>query len=186
MGLTERELCLNRQNDAADVLTPPHPLPWLAVVVKPRHERAVQDGLIQKGLESFLPQYWAARAWSDRVKRLELPLFPGYLFCRFEYGRRLPVLRTPGVRSIVSFGPEAIPVPDEDIQRIRWMVTSGCSIEPWPFLKDGQRVRVADGPLTGLEGTLTGFRGTWRVVVGLDLLQRSVAVQFARDQITPL
>jgi transcription antitermination factor NusG len=186
MGLTERELCPNGRNDLAAVLPPANPLPWFAVVIKPRHERAVLDGLSQKGLESFLPQYWAARAWSDRVKRLQLPLFPGYVFCRFEYGRRLPVLRTPGVRSIVSFGAEAIPVRDEDIERIRRMVTSGCSVEPWPFLKDGQRVRVADGPLTGLEGTLTGFRGTWRVVVGLDLLQRSVAVQLARDQITPL
>jgi transcription antitermination factor NusG len=186
MGPTQRELCPNWQNDGAVVLPPVKPLPWFAVAIKPQHERAVADGLFQKGLESFLPMYWAARRWSDRVKRLQLPLFPGYVFCRFEYGQRLPVLRTPGVRSIVSCGPEVIPVPDEDIDRIRRMVTSDCSIEPWPFLKAGQRVRVNDGPLIGLEGTLAEFRSTWRVVVGLELMQRSVAVQLARYQITPL
>jgi len=96
------------------------------------------------------------------------------------------VLRTPGVRSILSFGQVVIPVPDEDIERIRRMVTSGYSLEPWPFLKTGQRVRVSGGVLTGLEGTLTELRGSWRVVVGLELLQRSVAVQLTRDQVTPL
>ena len=186
MGPTGRELYSNWQNDRAGVVPPANPLPWFAVVIKPQHERAVQDGLCQKGLESFLPTYCAARRWSDRVKRLQLPLFPGYVFCRFEYGQRLPVLRTPGVRSIVSFGPEIIPVPNDDIDRIRRMVISGCGVEPWPFLNVGQRVRVHDGPLTGLEGTLTEFRSTWRLVVGLELLQRSVAVQLARDQITPL
>src|ERR1035441_6663225 len=128
MGPTGRELYSNWQNDRAVVLPPANPLPWFAVVIKPQHERAVQDGLCQKGLESFLPTYCAARRWSDRVKRLQLPLFPGYVFCRFEYGQRLPVLRTPGVRSIVSFGPEIIPVPNDDIDRIRRMVISGCGV----------------------------------------------------------
>jgi len=186
MGLTQRELCPNRPNDTATALLPENILPWFAITTMPHHEHAVQNGLVQRGLDSFLPTYCAARRWSDRVKRLQVPLFPGYVFCRFDYNHRLPVLRTPGVRSVLSFGAEAIPVSPEDIDRIRRIVTSGCPIEPWPFLKDGQRVLVNDGPLSGLEGVLTEFRSRWRVVVGLELLQRSVAVQFDRDQITPL
>jgi transcription antitermination factor NusG len=186
MGPTERELCPNRPNDTAAGLKPENILPWFALTTKPHHERAVQDGLLQRGLDCFLPTYCAARRWSDRVKRLQVPLFPGYVFCRFDYHHRVPVLRTPGVRSVLSFGAEAVPVPPDDIDRIRRIVTADCAVEPWPFLKDGQRVRVNHGPLTGLEGLLTEFRSNWRVVVGLDLLQRSVAVQFDRDQITPI
>ena len=186
MGLTERELCANRQEGCAPLLPPATPLPWYVITVKPQHEQTVQYGLAQKGYEIFAPTYWAARRWSDRLKRLQLPLFPGYVFCHLGFGVRLSILRTPGVRSIVSFGTEIIPVPNEDIDRIRRMVTSGCSIEPWPFLKVGQRVRVHCGPLTGLEGILAEFRNTWRVVVGLELLQRSEAVQLSPDQITPL
>jgi transcription antitermination factor NusG len=161
-------------------------LPWFAVVVKPQHERSVQEGLLQKNVESFLPTYWASRRWSDRVKRIQLPLFPGYVFCRFDYALRQPVVCTPGVRSIISFGAQAIAVPNEEISAIRRMVASGYFIEPWPFLKEGQRVRVNEGPLVGLEGTLTELRGASRVVVGLELLQRSVAVQMARDQVAPV
>ena len=162
------------------------PLPWFAVVIKPQHERAVQEGLHQKGLESFLPLYRATRRWSDRLKHLQLPLFPGYVFCRFERSGKVPVLRTPGVRSIVSCGTEMLAVPEEEIDRVRLMASSGAAVEPWPFLKTGQRVRVCDGPLAGLEGILAEVRNATRVVVGLDLLQRSVAVQLNRDQILPV
>lgn len=186
MGPTVRELCPNSQIGGLAALPPNDPLPWLAVSIKPRHERAVEEALRQREIESFLPTYCAAHRWSDRVKRLHMPLFPGYVFCRFNQNQRLHVLRIPGIRSVISFGSQLIPVPDEEIDRIRRMVTSGCSIEPWPFLKSGQTVRINDGPLTGLEGILAEFRSTWRVVVGLNLLQRSVAVQLSRYQITPL
>lgn len=186
MGATERELCSGLRGDGAAVPSLTESLPWFAIVSKPQHERAVHDALLQKNMDSFLPTYWAARRWSDRVKRLHVPLFAGYVFCRFEYAKRVPVLRTPGVRSIVCFGSEIVSIPDGDIDRIKLMVASGCCLEPWPFLNAGQRVRVHDGPLIGLEGLLTEFRGTCRVVVSLELLQRSVAVQFSRDQITPL
>lgn len=159
-------------------------LSWFAVISKPQHERVVHDGLTQKGLESFLPTYLASRRWSDRVKRLALPLFPGYVFCRFEVDQYVPVVRTPGVRSVVSFGADIPSIPDHDIERIRLMTASGLAVDPWPYLQNGQRVRVNDGPLMGLEGILAESRGTWRVVVNLELLQRSVAVQFAREQIS--
>jgi transcription antitermination factor NusG len=179
MGLTERELCATGRNTRSETF------PWLALTIRPQHERAVHDGLRQKGLESFLPMYWTTRRWSDRVKRLQLPLFPGYVFCRFDFARRLPVLQTPGVRSVVSFGSEVVPIPDTDLERIQQMIDTGFPVEPLPYLQAGQRVRVNQGPLAGLEGTLSEVRNRWRVVVGLDLLQRSVAVQLDRSHITP-
>ena len=178
MGPTERELCPDETSTA-------DPLLWFAVVSKPQFERAVEQAVHQKGLECFLPMYCAARRWSDRVKRLQLPLFPGYVFCRLRRSSRVPVLRIPGVRSIVSFGAEPLAVPEQEIERVRLMASSGAAIEPWPFLKVGQRVRVQDGPLFGLEGILAETRTATRVVVGLEILQRSVAVQLNRNQIRP-
>ena len=162
------------------------PLPWMALMVRPQRERIVQEGLEQKGLTTFLPMYWSAHRWSDRLKRLQVPLFPQYLFCRADRGIRTAVLRTPGVRSIVHFGAEVIPVPELEIEQIQRLVSSGVAIEPWPFLRLGQRVRIAGGPLCGLEGILAEVRNTTRVVVGLELLQRSVAVQLSRDQVRPV
>ena len=161
-------------------------LPWFALVVRPHHEQTVRDGLTMKGLENFLPQYTAMRHWSDRSKRLSLPLFPGYVFCRFEPGRPTPVLRTPGVRSAVSFGKILTSIPESDIQRLRLIVDSGSGVEPWPYIQVGQRMRINAGPLAGLDGILQEVRNTWRIVVGVDLLQRSIAVQLERDQVTPL
>jgi transcription antitermination factor NusG len=161
-------------------------LPWFAIVSKPQHERTVLDGLVQKNLEGFLPSYWATRRWSDRMKRVQAPLFPQYVFCRFDPDRRLPVLQTPGVRSIISFGTRPTSIPEGEIERIRAIVASGSPLEPWPFLKAGQRVRVDDGPLAGLEGILAEGGNIRRVVVSLELLQRSVAVQFDRAHISPM
>lgn len=155
-------------------------------MVKPQRERVVQEGLDQKGLETFLPMYWATHRWSDRVKRLKVPLFPQYVFCRADRNHRAAVLRTPGVRSIVGFGAEVVPVPEWEIEQIQRLVSSDNAIEPWPFLRLGQRVRVNGGPLSGLEGILSEVRNTTRVVVGLELLRRCVAVQLSRDQILPL
>ena len=178
MGPTVRELC-PAQADPADSL------PWFAVVIKPQHERTAYEGLRQRGMESFLPTYRATRRWSDRLKQLEVPLFPGYVFCRFEKTRKVPVLRTPGVRAIVSSGSEMLPIPGPEIDRVRQMVAGSAGVEPWPFLKTGQKVRVCDGPLVGLEGILSELRNAAYVVVGIDLLQRSVAVQLSRAQIRP-
>jgi transcription antitermination factor NusG len=185
MGLTERELCPHQQSGepaAVETVAPP----WFAVVIKPHHEQTVRQALLEKGLESFAPTYTAVQRWSDRLQRLQLPLFPGYVFCRFARNNRVPVLRTPGVRSIVSFGSEMMPVPEQEIERIRWMVSAAPAVEPWPFLRAGQRVRVQHGPLAGIEGILAEVRNTTRLVVSLEMLQRSVAVQLNRDEIRPL
>lgn len=186
MGPTQRELRPIWPAEPASTSVSDKALPWFSIVSKPQHERAVCDGLTQKGLETFLPQYEATRRWSDRVKRLQLPLFPQYVFCRFDPARRWQVLQTAGVRSIVAFGGESAAIPDHDIERVRALVASHLTLEPWPFLKTGQRVRVQEGPLEGLEGIIADASGTHRVVVSLDLLQRSVAVQIDRARVSPL
>jgi transcription antitermination factor NusG len=158
---------------------------WFALTVKPRHERAAAGALRVKGLEDLLPLYRTRRRWSDRMKELELPLFPGYVFCRFAARQRTAVLATPGVRSIVGFGRQATPVEEEEIGAIRAMIASGLPLGPWPYLRAGQRIRIEGGPLRGVEGILLEASDACRVVVSVNLLQRSVAVQVDRQAIGP-
>jgi transcription antitermination factor NusG len=156
---------------------------WFALTVKPQHERAVAGALKVKDLEEFLPLYRDRRRWSDRIKELELPLFPGYVFCRFDPCRKASVLATPGVRSVVSFGRTPVPLAESEIESIRAMIASGLPVGPWPFLNTGQTVRIEHGPLCGLEGILVQLKDAWRVVVSVPLLQRSVSVELDRCMI---
>jgi transcription antitermination factor NusG len=160
--------------------------PWFALEVKPLHERAVADLLAAKSNDVFLPTQQCTRCWSDRKKVLHQPLFPGYVFCRVDAFRRVDVLRTPGVRSIVSFGGTHIPVPEEQIEGIRRIVASGFPVETLPLCTLGAKVRVRNGPFIGLEGILSSVREKSRLVVNLELLQRSVAVQIDRSAISPI
>jgi transcription antitermination factor NusG len=162
------------------------PFNWYALVVKPNHEKAVLAHLKAADFEASLALYRARRRWSDRIKEVTLPLFPGYVFCHFSYEGRLAVLRIPGVRSIVSAGPNLAPIPAREIAAIEAMVRSGLPVQPWPFLKVGQKVRVTSGPLRGVEGILVEFRKTWHVIVSVELLQRSVAAEIDRDSVSPL
>ena len=150
---------------------------WFALQVKPRHEKKVAEALRRKDLEDFLPRYLALRRWSDRVKPLELPLFPGYVFCRFDRRHSLIALTTPGVVSILGNGKTPVPVPDSEIACLQAIVQSRLPARPWPFLRIGQSVRLEYGPLAGLEGILLDFKGQYRVVVSVTMLQRSVAVE---------
>jgi transcriptional antiterminator RfaH len=150
---------------------------WFAVEIKHNREKTVADLLQARGLEAFLPTYTEPRQWSDRVKLTELPLFPGYLFCRLNEDRRMPILTTPGVRRIVSFGSTPIPVPEAEIEAVRLFIKSKLKIHPWPFLEVGQPVKIQKGPLAGVEGILQEFRGHYRVVVSISLLQRSIAAE---------
>jgi len=159
---------------------------WYARTIKPRHERTVSQYLRDKGLEEFSPVYRARRRWSDRWKEVELCLFPGYVFCRFSYEERLRVLGTPGIHSIVGFAKTPAPVPDAEIAAIQTMVRSGRRIEPWPHLRAGERVRIEEGCLEGLCGALVREKDRWRVVVSVELLERSVAVEIDREMVTPL
>jgi transcription antitermination factor NusG len=136
-------------------------------------------------MESFLPLYRSRRRWSDRTRVLDLPLFPGYVFCRFHPELLLPVVTTPGVVQIVGSGKQPHPIADEEIAAIQRMLHSGSEIEPWPYLKAGQKVRILDGPLFGVEGLLVEVKNRRRLVVSVHLLQRSVAVEVDRDCIGP-
>ncbi|PYV42583.1 MAG: NusG-like protein [Acidobacteria bacterium] len=153
------------------------PLPWFALRVRARSAKTTATLLGHKGYEWFLPLYKSKRRWSDRVKELELPLFPGYLFCRLDLDNRLPVLQTPGVVNIVGIGKTPIPLEDEEISAIQCIVKSGLSAQPWPFLQLGQQVRIDRGPLSGLEGIVVHLKSQHRLVVSIKLLERSVAVE---------
>ena len=159
-------------------------VPWYALRVKPRHERASAAQLSARGAEVFAPLYVSKRRWSDRVKQLELPLFPGYLFCRFRTEQRLAVLTTPGVASIVGFGSVPIPVSDEEIESVRAITRSGLPYGPWPYVRVGDSVRIDCGCMSGMRGTLVRVRDDFRVVVNVELLQRSVALEIDRGLIT--
>ena len=152
-------------------------LPWFALQVWTRKERLVSNHLEGQGYECFLPLYKSRRGWSDRVKELDQPLFPGYLFCRFDFQNRRPLVVTPGVIRIVGLGKKAMPVEDHEIEAIQLALASGLPSQPWPYLEVGERVRVHYGSLSGLEGILTSFKGTHRVVLSVSMLQRSVAME---------
>ena len=153
------------------------PCDWYALRVKSRHENTVARHLDARGYESFLPLYKCQRRWSDRFKEIELPLFAGYVFCRFSLLNRLPVLAVPGVVHVVGVGRNPVPIEATEIAAIQTAVKSGLPREPWPFLEIGDRVKIAHGPFCGVEGILVGFRGNQRLVLSVTLLQRSVAVQ---------
>jgi|SRR5580658_5003147 transcription antitermination factor NusG len=156
---------------------------WFALTAKPRHEKTVAESLRGKGLESFVPLYRTRRQWTDRVRSVDLPLFPGYVFCRFAYASRLPVLNTPGVTSVVGFSDVPTPVADDEIMRVRAIEASGLPTHPWPYLRVGQRARIERGSLEGLEGVLIREKDSLRVVVSVELLRRAVAVEIDRDMI---
>src|SRR5271155_3145694 len=123
---------------------------WFAIRVKSRCERAVADALRNKGYEEFLPLYWSRRRWSDRVKVMQLPLFSGYTFCRFDLSDRVPILTTPGVVLIVGRGRTPLPIESKEVDAIRLALNSGQQVVPWPRLEVGRSVRIEEGSLRGL------------------------------------
>ena len=161
-------------------------LPWYAVHVRSHAEANVALGLRQKGFEQFYPTYRKQTQWSDRVRTLDLPLFPGYVFCRFDIALRRGVVITPGVLKVVGFGKEFVPIPEGQIKKVQDIMRSGLLAAPWPFLKEGQRVIIRTGSLSGLEGLLVQLKNECRVVVSIPLLQRSVAVEIDRNWIQPV
>ena len=159
---------------------------WYALRVKSHCEKLVAATARNKGFEEFAPLYQSWRRWSDRLKLTELPLFPGYIFCRLDARRRLPLLTIPGVLQVVGTGKIPTPIEDTEIAAVQMAVRSGLLTEPWPFPEGGQRVRVDEGPLAGLEGILAGTAERLRIIVSVTLLQRSVAVAIERPWATPV
>ena len=161
-------------------------LQWYAVQVRSRHEDVVARHFRVRGLDAFLPLYRERHRWSDRFEEVDLPLFPGYVFCQFNALNRLPVLTVPGVVQIVGAGKNLLPIEESEIAAIQAAVKSGLPTRPSPFLEIGQKVRIEYGPLCGIEGILLGFRGRQRLLLSVTLLQRSVAVEINGEGVRPL
>ena len=158
---------------------------WYALYVRSHHEKCVSAQLESKHFDVFLPLSVSRRKWADRWKTLDLPLFPGYVFCQFDPLKRAAVLATSGVIDMVRFGNELAPIREDEIEAIRLVVSSSLDTEPYAGLVEGQRVMIIDGPLRGVAGTLIEIRKKLRFVVSVDLLQRSVLVEIEREWAVP-
>jgi transcription antitermination factor NusG len=185
-GSLSMDLNIVRSEHDRKAITPNSALPWFAVRVKSNYEKPVSAILRGKGFEEFLPTYRARRQWSDRVKVLDLPLFPGYLFCRIDLSKRLPLLTTPGFLYLVGKGMTPEPVDEAEVMAIRSVVRSGLPALPWPTLVVGQKVRLERGPLRGIEGIVAKIADQHRIYVNATLLQRSVSVQVDSDWVSTM
>jgi transcription antitermination factor NusG len=159
---------------------------WFALYVRSHFERAVEHGLRGKGYQAFSPFYQTIRKRSGRTKVLDLPLFPGYVFCWFNPHRRLPILTTPGIVNVLGAGNIPEPVKLSEIHSLQTVAESGRSVQPWPFLQCGQKIRIEAGPLCGAEGTLLRVKNELRLVVSVTLLQRAMAVELDQEIVRPL
>ncbi len=159
---------------------------WYAFKVHTGGELRLRTSLERKGFRIFLPTYLEVRKYSDRLKKVDAALYPGYLFSRLDAADRLPILTTPGVESVVSIGGVPQPVDDSEIDSILRVIDSGVCAVPWPFLRVGDRVRIIHGALSGVEGFLVRVRDKDRLVLSCNLLQRSIAVEMDRTYIKPI
>jgi transcription antitermination factor NusG len=158
---------------------------WYATYVCSRHEKQVLSQLQERKITSFLPVYRSVRRWKDRRKELELVLFPGYVFVHLDLKDRLRVLQLPSVVRFVSFNGHPAPLPDKEIEVLSKGLASGIRAEPHPYLHVGHRVRVRSGPLAGAHGILVRRKEKFRVVLSIDLIMRSVAVEVDEEDIEP-
>ena len=151
--------------------------PWFGLRVRSRSEQMATTALAGKGYKPFLPVYKVARRWTDRVKQVEVPLFPGYVFCRFDPQRRLPILVTPGVVYVVGFGRVPAPIDEAEIDAILAVTNAGLPAQPWPFTREGDKVAIRQGPLRGIEGVVSRCQSGQRLILSVTMLQRSVSVE---------
>jgi transcription antitermination factor NusG len=159
---------------------------WFALQVRTRWESSTALVLSGKGYQTLLPTFKARKRWNGRLREVDAPLFPGYVFCQFNAQNRLPILVTPGVLAVVGRGRIPLPVDDVEIAAIQTVVSSGFRAEPWPYLEVGQKIRIESEALSGLEGILINFKGNHRIVVSVTLLRRSVALEIDRSCVKPL
>lgn len=159
---------------------------WYAVWTRSRHEQVVLQQLVEKRVEAFLPTVTRWSRWKDRRKQIEFPLFPGYVFARFDPAGRLAILKCSGVVSIVSFNNEPAPVPDQEIANIQTLVASTLPYDPCPMIKTGTMVEVIHGPLKGVVGRLKRKGAHARLVLSVELIGQAVSVQVDAADIRPL
>ncbi len=165
-----------------DTYLEPH---WYAAYTCANHEKRVAEQLGERNVEHFLPLYETVRRWRDRRVRLQLPLFPGYLFVRLALRDRIRVLQVPSVVRLVSFGEHPIALPENEIETLRSGLRGGLGAQPHPYLTTGRRVRIQGGPLAGMEGILLRRKSSFRVVLSIDLIMRSVAVEVDAADLLP-
>jgi transcription antitermination factor NusG len=157
--------------------------PWYAIYTRHQHEKMVAEILTCKGFNTFLPLYTATHKWKDRSKTLSLPLFPCYVFLKGGIERRLQLVTTPGIFGLVSSGGQPAAIPDYEIEAIRRAVESGARVEAHPYLKCGNWVRVKCGPLAGIEGILVRKKNISRLVLNVEILGTSAAIEVAAFQV---
>jgi len=166
-------LAAERTWDSPQEHSQPH---WYAAYTRANHEKTTAAQLVQHGIDHFLPTYESVRRWKDRRVRLDTPLFPGYVFVFLALRDRIHVLQVPGVVRLVSFNGSPAPLPTEQIANLRtWL--NELRVEPHPFLTAGRRVRIRSGSLQGAVGILLRRKNACRVVLSVELIQRSVAVE---------
>ena len=159
------------------------PAAWHALYTRYQHENIVDQLLREKGFETFLPLYQVHRQWKDRVRQLWVPLFPSYVFIRGGLERRLEIVTTTGFHAIVGSGERAGEITAAEMEAIRQLIETRLKVEPHPFLRVGDRVRVKTGPLAGFEGILTRKKNQHRLVLSVELLQQSVATEVDACQV---
>jgi len=160
--------------------------PWWAIYTRHQHEKTVADMLTTKGFHVFLPLYESMRRWKDRSKLLSLPLFPCYVFVKGGHERKLQVVSTPGVHMILYHGDQVAVIPEDQMAGIRRLVEGRFRVEPHPFLRCGQRVRVLRGALEGVEGILVRKKNLCRLVLSVDMLAQSVAMEVNASDVEPV
>ena len=175
-GFNTQNVFVSMPNDAG----------WWALYTRHQHEKTVADMLVAKGLEVFLPVYESKRVWKDRTKMLSLPLFPCYVFVRGGLNKRLQVMTTPGVHMVLARGEEIAIIPDAEVEAIRMSLDGPYQVEPHPYLKCGELVRVKKGPLAGVEGMLVRKKNMYRLVLSVDMLAQSVAVEIDAADVEPV
>jgi transcription antitermination factor NusG len=158
---------------------------WFAVQVVPRFEARIAILLEQKGYLTFLPTHKVNRRWANRAKILELPLFPGYVFCRDQEQAAGLIVATSQVIRIVGFGAQPSPIDDQDIDALRKLQNSGLPAEPCSYLRIGDRVQIKNGPLSGVTGILAQIRNSRRLVISVDAIMKSVSVEIDEIQVSP-
>jgi len=159
---------------------------WLAAYTRARHECTVARQLEHKHVEFLLPTYTQLSRWSDRVKRVLAPLFPSYVFVHVTNDERVRVLQTAGVVSVVSVAGKPAPLRDDEVEMLRACMARPNDVEPYPFLRVGQRVRVKHGPFAGWEGILACKKNATRLVVSIERIMQSVAVNLDGAEVETL
>ena len=161
---------------------------WYAVATRSRQEKIAANTLQALGIAHFLPLQSQKRQWSDRIQTINVPLFPGYLFVHIDpwTSAKLDVLKAPGVARFVGDRSGPLPVQASEIESIRDVVQRGVEVTPHPFLKEGARVQVVRGPLAGVEGILARFGSKSRIVISIEVIHRSLAINVSESDVRPL